>query len=96
MDTSFCPTLDKWIWTTTKELTLDSRPHPYLSKSLHQHYVVKSHRREQVKRSFFVVVETGRLELRKSSGLIFVSLVGRREMWVVLGASMVVLARVYI
>ena len=78
-----------------RQLTLDSRPHPYLSKSLHQHYVVKSRRREQVKRSFFVV-ETGRLELRKSSGLISVKLVGRREMWVELGRSMVVLARVYI
>ena len=96
MDVGFCPKLDKRIRTTTHVLTLDSRLHPYLSKSLHQHYVVKSRRREQVKRSFFIVVETGRLELRKSSGLILVKLVGRREMWVELGTSMVVLARVYI
>ena len=76
-------------------MTLDSRLHPYLSKSLHLHYVVKSRRREHVKRSFFVV-DRGRLGLVSLSGLIFVSLVGRREMWVELGASMVVLERGYI
>ena len=77
-------------------MTLDSRIHPFLSKDSYHHYVVAGRRREWVKQSFFVVVKRSRLELVSSSGLIFVRSVGRREMWVELGASMVVLARGYI